>query len=270
MDKNKMKDTLGSVCKLFEGNPDMVLASWSAIYNDSLHHHIRADLLFLNILQEENGELIYRRVRPAIIQKGQTGGPELYYNIHELVRIKDGKRRGQVLPIDYLHDEETYVPSGLCKKLRYNIAPNSFHANRVGDRACVELLENLVINTSKAGGLHTLDNDVRGPEEIVPVLHLISKMSREVLNSRRTGATVAWLRGQQIDSDVDLDATASRVAASHVVDAGPGMVAYPFQHYHGRGVIGASLMSPGMDIGKWYSMSSLKGSSPGIVFDCEL
>ena len=270
MDKKEAQEIIDNVYNFFEDNEGVTLACWSAIYNDCLHHHVRGDLLFLNFLREENGEIIFRRIRPTLLQKGITGGPELYYNHNRLVMIKNGERKGKVLPEEYLHDDESYVPSGIQKFLRYKIDSNSFHVNRKGDVASLELMRALCKDISSASKRNAVLNDVRNIEEISPDLFLVSAMGREVLKSRRTGATRNWLTNLKTDEDEDLDATSIRVAPKYSSDAGPGKVAYPFEHYYGRGIVAASLQSDSMKVGSWYSINRMEGNRAGIVFDCEM
>ncbi len=270
MDKAKAREILENVSTFFEDNPGVTLTCWSAIYNDRLHHHVRGDLLFLNILREEDGELIFRRIRPALLQKGVTGGPELYYHPKCLVTIRTGDRKGQVLPEEYLHDDESYVPAGLRKTLRYRIDSDSFHIKRKGDVAALQLLDSLCTKLSSKSSREHLLEDVRAAEDIAPDLYLVSVATKEVLKSRRTGATRNWLSRNKVDEDEDLDDTALRIAPKYATDAGPGKVAYPFEHYYGRGVVAASLQSDTMRVGAWYCMSRLNGQKAGIVFDCEM
>lgn len=254
MTKERAKDILDNAREAV-GLPGACAAAWSAIYNDDVHFHIRADLLFLNIVEHSRGLIRFYRIRPALIQKGRTGGSELLY-AHDLVRVQRGTRKGRVLPIELLKDHEPYVPSGLSKKLEYRIDPDCFHINRKGDIACLELLEGI-----------TRPSPVNCLPDIAPELRLISKMGKEKLIARRTGSTASWMRKQMYKCE-DAEEATIRIANTCSQDAGPGMVSYPFEHFFGKGVVGAKIANDNMHFGEWYGYRSGQGSLPGIVFDC--
>jgi hypothetical protein len=258
MEKEQAKEILGYATEALSF-PGASLAAWSAIYNDNVHFHIRADLLFLNIIENRQGLIRYYRIRPALIQKGRTGGAELLYAKRDLVRITRGTRKGRVLPIDLLKSHEPYVPSGLCKKLEYRTDSDCFHVKRKGDIACLELMQTML--TSKEAPA------VKSLADMAPELHLIARMGTEKLISRRNGSTASWIR-ERMQEGEDMQEAATRIANGCAQDAGPGMVSYPFEHFYGKGVVGARIDSPAMHFGEWYSFRSGIGSKPGIVFDC--
>ena len=263
MVKNEAKRILQDVLAYMEENPDAILASWSAIYNDTEHYCIRGDLLFLNLIQMEDGEVVYRRIRPAKITKGETGGPELLYSIRDLVRVNSGRRKGQVLPESYVHEDETYVPSGLRKCLDYDIRSDSFHIKRKGDIASLELMSGMVENCRPRGA----SSDICS---LAPNLRLVCKEGNEALYMRRNGATLKWIQGHVPFQNEEADDTGRRIAHTYAQSAGEGMVSYPFEHYFGRGVVAVSLQGSSVCIGRWYKVDHLEGSLPGIVFKCEL
>jgi len=263
MVKNEAKRILQDVSRYMEEHPDAILASWSAIYNGTDHFCIRGDLLFLNLIQVEDGEVIFRRIRPASIIQGETGGPEQLYSIRDLVRINNGRRKGQVLPVSYLHDDETYVPSGLRKRLNYDMVSDSFHIKRKGDIASLELLKGMVEDCRKQAEAVPISS-------LAPALRLVCREGQENLHMRRNGATLKWLRGHDAQPGEDADSTGRRIAHTYAQPAGKGMVSYPYEHYYGKGIVAIPLQNDNMSMGRWYKVTYLEGSLPGIVFKCEL
>jgi hypothetical protein len=262
MNKKEVKIVLDDVKDYMLENPDKVLASWSGLCNDPEHKHIRADLFFLNMLSVKDGEVTFRRVRPATISKGRLGGPELLYSVWDLVRVNTGRRTGQVLPVDMLADDETYSPAGLIKKLEYTTYPSGFHVKRQSDLASVSLMGNLLEDVQNMRP--------RTLASISPDLLLVrGKHVTGDLKARRTAENARWIRGHDVEGE-DLHKQGMEVAKQYMEESGPEHISYPFDRFFGKGVVAASVNTPDVSMGKWYDIICREAVLPGIVFECDM
>jgi hypothetical protein len=236
---------------------DKTYCCWSGIYNDEINKYIRGDLLFLNIVRFENNEFVYRRVSPCIIRQGLSGGSELLYATKNIIKITSGRRKGHILPLEFIYEDESFVTAGICKKLELGRNGNQLMVKRAGDKSALDLLS-----------LLREEEDIKefAIKQKSPKLFLVREDTKTNLLVRGTGSTCTWLQEQGADlENSDIQAAGMEIADKIKEKMLNGKVAYPFEHFYGKGVIAAEIDI----IGEWFTSSISKVILSGITYNCK-
>jgi hypothetical protein len=237
---------------------DGYFVCWSGVYFDTAHRFLRVDKLFLNAVycDREKNKVVFRRVS-ARMQRDAKKEPFLSYSLDPQYKITSGVRRGRMVLVSEVKDDETFTYAGLSKNLEFGNGSNQFNPRRrVKDITTLKLLTHF--NNLK---------DVDNPTQIMPDVYLTCHPKNNGLYVRKNGAVMQRLSVMPgYDSSVDVDKNARRLKSSFREQAGDGRVAYPFDMFYGKGVLAAKLANDVMMLGQWYRVKEFNSENHHVHF----
>jgi len=249
-----MEELINSICKALK--PGDIYICWSGTVYDTRNRFIRMDKLFLNVLtcrSTDTGDVAeYTRILPCYLILPDTKEPVIKYSLQECCRITDGKRRGRIVPIFKVKDEERWTPAGVRKALVYSRA-KGLHNSRKGDREIAILMRNF----TPAG--EAVDMESCLPKVFITMPH----QRNNHLFVRRTGRALNRMRQMWgYTPELGVDDNIPRIREEAAVDAGNGRLGYDFDVFYGRGVVAAEMMGgSSCRLGTWYKVNALRANT---------
>jgi hypothetical protein len=165
--------------------------------------------------------------------------------------VLSGKRKGRVLPLSRITDDEDRRPAGVYKRLVCGKEPDRLDTSSRNDMILLENMDGCLFAQPAA------------PDEAVPAFYLCCRPDSTELYLRpgspleRAVSEAPGFPRSRMPSSVFIE-----TRADWCRDAGQGRVAYPFESVHGRGVVCVDTAS----FGVWRSVGVkdglLAGSSP--------
>lgn len=195
-----IKNVLNRLLKKLRGRPDKLLAGWFFHGSDYYGHYL-VNKTFLMLAGIFDGVPKAARIPGAVVHSNNED-----YIIYggSTVRILDGKRRGILVNMTEVHEDEAIVKAGLIKQLELGRAADKMSDHRKGDSEFLMRLNDLA-------NVADVSDDL-----VIPDMYIAIKPE----NTRQ-------LRMRQKERPLDSDA---------VVNVVPGKILYPYSKCYGHGV----------------------------------
>jgi hypothetical protein len=234
--------TICDVNKIVE--PGKFYVCWSAVSTDVSNRLIRADMLFLNVVFKYENETYFRRIR-GYKQYGDSG-PDMVWTLKRRYRITQGERKGMIVPLSEVRDDEVFIESGVSKVLLEGNDSKRLSKKRKNDQVIINLLSNIEERI-----------EVVDLVEHLPYLYLTCKPNNTQLYLRRVGSAQSMIRSHpEYDPSVSSQANIRKLRKDYRTDVGNERVGYPFDMIYGSGVLAAPIKSKetNMVLGQWYKV----------------
>ncbi len=257
-----MIETIYEINKIVETGK--FYACWSGVSMGVDNAMIRADMLFLNVVFKHEKETYFRRIRGH--KSYGNCGPHILWTLKRRYRINSGDRKGMIVAIEDVMEEETFIESGVSKVLRKGVDSKRISPSMKGDKVILNLLGNIEEH------LH-VDN----LSKHIPDLYLTCKPNNTQLHLRRIGKVHKMLATHPgYDPNTGRDNNLNRLKKDYQIPVGKDRVGYPFNVIYGGGVITAAIDSKDTDmlLGQWYSMHqdslAIKDFGEGVSIEGDL
>ena len=232
---------LQQVKEYVEESPDLLFYQWSGILFSEQDFFTRLDKTFLySVYTTEQGAVFQSNI--GYVRYNEVGEPYVYVSNEPAYKIMSGNRSGRIVPLDKVFENERVTQINQPKPLVSSKDPTKgFSYALPEDKRYLAVLQQL----EKEGD----EYDYEGWH--TPELYLSCSKHNDYVYPRNIGSAAAYLKASRgYDAMLNMRDNTVNLLSELERPAGKNRVAYPFEHFYGKGVIVADTSI----FGEWYSV----------------
>ena len=253
-------DKLKDARELIMSQPDMLWCRWYGLNYDNKSVFTRLDKTLLFLAFEDRGVPKYMRIigYPENNRDINNGEERIRYTSEITYRITSPGRRGKIMPLDYVRENESCEVSGIHKYMYYGEESHKFSSKREGDTFMMKLLSGI--------------EDAESTRDMVyPEFYLCMSQDRFDVCPRKNEQTHTYLSEfPGFDNREPIQINMEKLRDNISVFAGTDKKGnrrwgFPYRYFHGKGVKACS-----QEFRKgWFKIPKAECNieEPHIVFD---
>ena len=230
-----MRTTLEEMRKLLDKNPGKLFYRWFTPASEEL---VRIERVFLNVVRKDSEYRFMRLPNQQLRHEHR-----IVFAAGELYRILNGPRRGWLVKLSAIQNDEKFVRAGVRKKLHVDRHAEYFSYQRKGDRQTIGLLEDLLNSCEDSDGLNH------------PDLYLTCPPESNGVNPRSIGSCAEYITSMPgYDDALGLEDNLKNLKGKIAKPGPEGRLCYPYALFCGRGTIAADTKT----FGQWFGVAEEK------------